>query len=178
MLKYSCNNVASVTNLCLGRATLFAHLYSILVISCTFWVGTKKTLFTVHVWFFVNFARKVSLEIFDKSRPKWMNYLGSESEVFKKLNGSWSMFTRATSILKDWNVAKHLSRIHSNYGIRVVSPRLPVRPGKWVDSPHLIAINSLKKRLFAHLYSILVISCTFGLVQKKTPFYCSCVVFC
>jgi hypothetical protein len=28
--------------------------------------------------------------------------------------------------------------------------------------------NSLKKRLFAHLYSILVISCTFGLVQKKT----------
>jgi hypothetical protein len=27
--------------------------------------------------------------------------------------------------------------------------------------------NSLKKRLFAHLYSILVISCTFGLVQKK-----------
>jgi hypothetical protein len=30
--------------------------------------------------------------------------------------------------------------------------------------------NSLKKRLFAHLYSILVISCTFGLVQKKTTF--------
>ena len=28
--------------------------------------------------------------------------------------------------------------------------------------------NSLKKRLFAHLYSILVISCTFALVQKKT----------
>ena len=27
--------------------------------------------------------------------------------------------------------------------------------------------NSLKKRLFAHLYSILVISCTFALVQKK-----------
>jgi len=35
-----------------------------------------------------------------------------------------------------------------------------------------------KKRLFAHLYSILVISCTFALVQKKQPFYCSCVVFC
>ena len=35
-----------------------------------FWVGTKKTLFTVLVWFFVNFARKVSLEIFDKSIPK------------------------------------------------------------------------------------------------------------
>jgi hypothetical protein len=31
-------------------------------------------LFTVLVLFFVNFARKVSLEIFDKSRPKWMNY--------------------------------------------------------------------------------------------------------
>jgi hypothetical protein len=30
--------------------------------------------------------------------------------------------------------------------------------------------NSLKKRLIAHLYSILVISCTFGLVQKKTTF--------
>jgi hypothetical protein len=30
----------------------------------------KKNLFTVLVWFFVNFARKVSLEIFDKSRPK------------------------------------------------------------------------------------------------------------
>ena len=28
--------------------------------------------------------------------------------------------------------------------------------------------NSLKKRLFAHLYRILVISCTFVLVQKKT----------
>ena len=35
-----------------------------------FWVGTKKKLFTVLVWFFVNFARKVSLEIFDKCRPK------------------------------------------------------------------------------------------------------------
>jgi hypothetical protein len=35
-----------------------------------FWVGTKKQLFTVLVWFFVNFARKVSLEIFDKSIPK------------------------------------------------------------------------------------------------------------
>ena len=36
-----------------------------------FCVGTKKNnLFTVLVWFFVNFARKVSLEIFDKSRPK------------------------------------------------------------------------------------------------------------
>jgi hypothetical protein len=30
--------------------------------------------------------------------------------------------------------------------------------------------NSLKKRLFEHLYSILVISCTFGLVQKKPTF--------
>ena len=29
--------------------------------------------------------------------------------------------------------------------------------------------NSLKKRLFAHLYSILIISCTFMLVQKKNP---------
>ena len=38
--------------------------------------------------------------------------------------------------------------------------------------------NSLKQRLFAHLYSILVISCTFALVQKKQPVYCSCVVFC
>ena len=35
-----------------------------------FCVGTKKTLFTVPVCFFVNFARKISLEIFDKSRPK------------------------------------------------------------------------------------------------------------
>ena len=35
-----------------------------------FCVGTKKKLFTVLVWFFVNFARKVSLEIFNKSRPK------------------------------------------------------------------------------------------------------------
>ena len=39
-----------------------------------FCIGTKKKLFTVLVWFFVNFARKVSLEIIDKSRPKWMNY--------------------------------------------------------------------------------------------------------
>jgi hypothetical protein len=32
-----------------------------------FCVGTTKTnLLTVLVWFFVNFARKVSLEIFDK----------------------------------------------------------------------------------------------------------------
>jgi hypothetical protein len=31
--------------------------------------------------------------------------------------------------------------------------------------------NSLKKRLFVHLYSILVISCTFALVQKKLFFY-------
>jgi hypothetical protein len=30
--------------------------------------------------------------------------------------------------------------------------------------------NSLKKRLIAHLYSILVISCTFALVQKKPTF--------
>jgi hypothetical protein len=37
--------------------------------------------------------------------------------------------------------------------------------------------NSLKKRLFVHLYSILVISCIFALVQKTQPFYCSCVVF-
>jgi hypothetical protein len=37
--------------------------------------------------------------------------------------------------------------------------------------------DSLKKKLFAHLYSILVISCTFALVQKNQPFYCSCVVF-
>jgi hypothetical protein len=30
--------------------------------------------------------------------------------------------------------------------------------------------NSLKKRLFAHLYSILVISCTFALLHKnKVP---------
>ena len=36
-----------------------------------FWVGPKKTnLFTVLACFFFNFARKVSLEIFDKSRPK------------------------------------------------------------------------------------------------------------
>jgi hypothetical protein len=33
-------------------------------------VQKKKNLFTVLVWFFVNFARKVLLEIFDKSRPK------------------------------------------------------------------------------------------------------------
>jgi hypothetical protein len=41
-----------------------------------FCVGTKKKknilLFLCVV--FVNFARKVSLEIFDKNRPKWMNY--------------------------------------------------------------------------------------------------------
>jgi 1,4-dihydroxy-2-naphthoate octaprenyltransferase len=38
--------------------------------------------------------------------------------------------------------------------------------------------NSLKKRLFEHLYSILVISCTFALVQKKTTFLLFlCVVF-
>ena len=30
--------------------------------------------------------------------------------------------------------------------------------------------NSLKKRLFEHLYSILVISCIFALVQKKPTF--------
>ena len=30
----------------------------------------KKKLFTVLVWFIVNFARKISLENFDKSRPK------------------------------------------------------------------------------------------------------------
>ena len=30
--------------------------------------------------------------------------------------------------------------------------------------------NSLKKEVFVHLYSILVISCTFGLVQKKQTF--------
>ena len=35
-----------------------------------FCVGTKKNLFTVLVCFFENFARKVSVEIFDKSRPK------------------------------------------------------------------------------------------------------------
>jgi hypothetical protein len=34
--------------------------------------------------------------------------------------------------------------------------------------------NSLKKRLFVHLYSILVISCTFALVQKKKIY----VFFC
>ena len=34
------------------------------------WYQKKPNLFTVRVWFFVNFARKVSLEIFDKSRPK------------------------------------------------------------------------------------------------------------
>ena len=38
--------------------------------------------------------------------------------------------------------------------------------------------DSLKKRLFAHLYSILVISCTFALVQKKNLFTFSCVFFC
>ena len=56
------------------KKRLFAHLYSILVISCTFALVPKKKLFTVLLWFFVNFTRKVSLEIFDKSRPKWMNY--------------------------------------------------------------------------------------------------------
>ena len=34
------------------------------------WYQKKPNLFTVLVWFFVNFATKVSLEIFDKSRPK------------------------------------------------------------------------------------------------------------
>jgi hypothetical protein len=57
------------------KKRLFVHLYSILVISCTFALVQKKNnVFTVLVWFFVNFARKVSLEIFDKSRPKWMNF--------------------------------------------------------------------------------------------------------
>jgi hypothetical protein len=35
--------------------------------------------------------------------------------------------------------------------------------------------NSLKKRIFAHLYSILVISCTFGLVQKNNFLLFLCV---
>ena len=48
--------------------TLVQHL--ILSHFMHFSVGTKKQLFTVLVWFFVNFARKVSLEIFDRSRPK------------------------------------------------------------------------------------------------------------
>jgi hypothetical protein len=41
-------------------------------ISCTFALvqKKKKKLFTVLVWFIVNFARKISLENFDKSRPK------------------------------------------------------------------------------------------------------------
>ena len=57
------------------KRRLLEHLYSILVISCTFGLVQKKyNLFTVLLWFFVNFARKVSLEIFDKSRPKLMNY--------------------------------------------------------------------------------------------------------
>ena len=46
---------------------------------------------------------------------------------------------------------------------------IPVCPGPF--RPHLLIVllmrNSLKKRLFAPLYSILVISCTFALVQKK-----------
>jgi hypothetical protein len=51
------------------KKRLFAHLYSILVISCTFGlVQKKKKLLTVLVWFCVNFARKVSLEIFDLNR--------------------------------------------------------------------------------------------------------------
>jgi hypothetical protein len=32
------------------------------------WYKKKPNLFTVLVWFFVNFARNVTLEIFDKSR--------------------------------------------------------------------------------------------------------------
>ena len=36
--------------------------------------------------------------------------------------------------------ALFFSRMIRSQGIRVVSPRLPVRPGKWVDSPHIIAI--------------------------------------
>ena len=39
-----------------------------------------------------------------------------QSEVYKKLNGSWSMITRATSMLKDSDIAKHASHIHNNYG--------------------------------------------------------------
>jgi hypothetical protein len=39
------------------KKRLFAHLYSILVISCTFALVQKKNLFTVLVWFFVNFAK-------------------------------------------------------------------------------------------------------------------------
>jgi hypothetical protein len=58
----------------LKKKRLFAHLYSILVISCTFGVVQKKQSFYCSCVFFVNFARKVSLEIYDKSRPKWMNY--------------------------------------------------------------------------------------------------------
>jgi hypothetical protein len=50
-----------------------------------------------------------------KRRHRYYFRLGSESEVFKTFNGSWSMITRTTSILKDSNVAKYLSRIHNNY---------------------------------------------------------------
>ena len=53
-----------------SKKRLFAHLYSILVISCTFALVQKKNIFTVLACFFVNFARKVPLEVFDKSRPK------------------------------------------------------------------------------------------------------------
>jgi hypothetical protein len=38
--------------------------------------------------------------------------------------------------------------------------------------------NSLKKRLFAHLYSNLIISCTFALVQKKNLFTVLVCCFC
>jgi hypothetical protein len=38
------------------------------------WYKKNTTFLAVLLWFFVNFARKVSLEIFDKSRPKLMNY--------------------------------------------------------------------------------------------------------
>ena len=55
-------------NFCMG------HLHRITKCMYQTAHGPCLCLVTVLVLFFVNFARKVSLEIFDKSRPKWMNY--------------------------------------------------------------------------------------------------------
>jgi hypothetical protein len=88
---------------------LFAHLYSILVISCTFALVQKKTTFLLFLCVvFVNFARKVSLEIFDKSRPKcrWRfvwNYLFiSCTKCMQKkiiIHSFWSTFVRSQAKL-------------------------------------------------------------------------------
>jgi hypothetical protein len=56
------------TNICNG----IFHISFFKVLSFAL-VQKKNNLFTVLVWFFVNFARKVLLEIFDKSRPKCQN---------------------------------------------------------------------------------------------------------